>query len=63
VHVNSVKLGPQYGNRWVVESGLGAGSLVIIDNLQKLREGAHVNPQTAEFTASVNPQPAQPAGR
>ena len=63
VHVNSVKLGPQYGNRWVVESGLGAGSLVIIDNLQKLREGAQVNPQTAEFTASVNPQPAQPAGR
>ena len=36
VHVNNVTLGPQYGNNWVVESGLTGGSLVITDNLQKL---------------------------
>jgi membrane fusion protein (multidrug efflux system) len=47
VHLNNVTLGPQYGDKWVVETGLEGGSLVIVDNLQKLREGAPVNPQIA----------------
>ena len=47
VHLNNVTLGPQYGDKWVVDSGLEGGSLVIVDNLQKLREGAPVNPQIA----------------
>jgi membrane fusion protein (multidrug efflux system) len=63
VHVNSVTLGPQYGNSWVVESGLASGSLVIIDNLQKLREGAPVSPQPGEFHALNTAQTTQPAGR
>ncbi|WP_239462049.1 efflux RND transporter periplasmic adaptor subunit [Occallatibacter savannae] len=61
VHVNNVKLGPQYGNNWVIEGGLPSGSLVITDNLQKLREGAPVDPQFAQ--PSANSQAAQPAGR
>jgi membrane fusion protein (multidrug efflux system) len=63
VHVNTVTLGPQFGNSWVVENGLPSGSLVIIDNLQKLREGAPVSPQPAEFHALNTAQTAQPAGR
>ena len=63
VHVNSVTLGPQYGNNWVIGSGLAAGSLVITDNLQKLREGMPVNPQLTEYQASVTSQASQPAGR
>jgi membrane fusion protein, multidrug efflux system len=63
VHVNSVTLGPQYGNSWVIESGLPSGSLVIIDNLQKLREGAPVSPQPGEFHALNTAQTTQPAGR
>lgn len=63
VHVNTVTLGPQYGNSWVVESGLPAGALVITDNLQKLREGAPVSPQETKFMASVTPEATQPAGR
>lgn len=63
VHVNTVTLGPQYGNSWVVESGLPNDSLVITDNLQKLREGAPVSPQETKFMASVAPQTAGPAGR
>jgi membrane fusion protein, multidrug efflux system len=54
VHVNAVTLGPQYGDSWVVESGLPSGSLVIIDNLQKLREGAPINPQPSELHASTS---------
>jgi membrane fusion protein (multidrug efflux system) len=62
VHANTVKLGPQYGDSWVVEGGLPGGSLVIVDNLQKLREGAPISPQLS----AANPgalASAQPAGR
>lgn len=52
VHVVTVQLGPQNGNNWVVRSGLLPGSMVIVDNLQKLTEGAPVNP---------HPAPPQPA--
>jgi membrane fusion protein (multidrug efflux system) len=63
VHVNSVTLGPQFGNNWVVESGLAGGTLVITDNLQKLREGAPVNPQLTKLQAAATSQPTSPAGR
>ncbi len=63
VHVNTVILGPQYGNSWVVESGLPAGAMVITDNLQKLREGAPVSAQETKYMASLTPEPTQPAGR
>jgi membrane fusion protein (multidrug efflux system) len=53
VHVNNITLGPQYGDSWIVESGLPGNSLVITDNLQKLREGAPVSPQQTDFRASV----------
>ncbi|HEX8926350.1 MAG TPA: efflux RND transporter periplasmic adaptor subunit, partial [Terriglobales bacterium] len=45
VRVNNVTLGPQHGNDWVIESGLPADATVIVDNLQKLHEGARVSPQ------------------
>jgi hypothetical protein len=59
VHVNNVILGPQYGDGQVVESGLPGGSLVIIDNLQKLREGAPVSPQVAQYQVSTTPRTTQ----
>jgi membrane fusion protein, multidrug efflux system len=62
VHVNNVTLGPQYGDKWVVKSGLAGGSLVITDNLQKLREGAPIDPQLTDVRAG-SPQTSQPAGR
>ncbi len=62
VHVNTVKLGPQYGDNWVVEGGLPGGALVIVDNLQKLREGAPISPQPSEPRAGASPT-AQQAGR
>ncbi len=44
VHVVNVKLGPQFGKDWVVDSGLEPGAMVVTDNLQKLRDGAPVAP-------------------
>ncbi len=58
VHVANVTLGPQYGNDWVIDSGLKPGDRIITDNLQKLREGAPVNPHEAsasESGSSPNP--------
>ena len=52
VHIVNVQLGTQYGNQWVVTGGLEAGARVIIDNLQKLREGAPVNPHEVSLSAA-----------
>ena len=58
-----MKLGPQYGNDWIIESGLTPSAPVITDNLQKLREGAPVSPQfVAPESASASHAPAA-AGR
>jgi RND family efflux transporter MFP subunit len=62
-HVNNVTLGPQYGDSWIVETGLASGSRVIIDNLQKIREGAPVNPQLAKSTTDATSQATPSAGR
>jgi membrane fusion protein, multidrug efflux system len=53
-HVETVNLGAQIGNNWLVESGISAGDKVIIDNLQKLREGAPVSPHAAPPTESTS---------
>lgn len=55
VHVVNVKLGPQYGSNWIVDSGLNPGAQVITDNLQKLREGAPVAPHAARLAPAENP--------
>ena len=52
VHVNTVTLGPQHGSDWVIEAGLPPDSTVIVDNLQKLREGAPVSPQLVTAKAA-----------
>lgn len=52
VHIVNVQLGSQYGNNWVVVGGLQAGARVIVDNLQKLREGAPVKPHEVSLSAA-----------
>jgi membrane fusion protein (multidrug efflux system) len=56
-HVVNVKLGPEYGNHWVIDSGLAPGTTIITDNLQKLKEGVPVAPQEkpAEAIAPTSP--------
>jgi len=56
VHVVNVTVGAESGTNVVVLSGLSPDAEVITDNLQKLREGAPVNPHPAA------PQTAAPAG-
>jgi membrane fusion protein (multidrug efflux system) len=51
-HLTTIELGPQVGNNWLVQGGIAAGEKVIVDNLQKLREGAPVNPHPAAATVA-----------
>jgi RND family efflux transporter MFP subunit len=51
-HLTTVQLGPEIGANWLVEGGIAPGARVIIDNLQKLREGAPVNPHPAPATVA-----------
>ena len=44
VAIRTVKLGPLFGDMWVVESGLQAGENVIVDGLQRVRTGVTVTP-------------------
>jgi len=55
VHVVNVKLGPQYGNDWIVESGLQPGTTVITDNLQKLKDGVPVSPRIVSANRTARP--------
>jgi RND family efflux transporter MFP subunit len=58
VHIVNVTLGPQHGNDWVVTAGLPPGTRVILNNLQKLREGAPVDPHPAPAPPSSNSTPS-----
>ena len=51
-HLTTIQLGPQIGTNWLVEGGVAPGARVITDNLQKLREGAPVNPHQAPATVA-----------
>ena len=62
-HVVPAKLGPQYGNNVIIEDGVPAGSQVITDNLQKLREGSPVKAQVKPFDAAAVPAASTTAGR
>jgi len=62
-HVNSVTLGPQFENSWIVESGLPDHATVIVDNIQKLREGTPVSPQLTKAELAPIPQATKLAGR
>jgi membrane fusion protein (multidrug efflux system) len=44
VTIKTVKLGPQIGDEWVVESGLQAGDSVVVEGLQRVKNGMTVAP-------------------
>jgi len=44
VNIKAVTLGPQFGDMWIVESGLQAGENVVVDGLQRVKSGMVVAP-------------------
>lgn len=55
-HIQPVKVGVQTGSHWVIESGLKPGDRVVVEGLQKAKEGGGVNPRP--FTGQTNSPPA-----
>jgi membrane fusion protein (multidrug efflux system) len=50
VTIRAVKTGPQFGDMWVIESGLQPGDKVVVDGLQRLRDGMIVAPSDFKDT-------------
>jgi membrane fusion protein, multidrug efflux system len=51
VSMRGVKAGARVGNQWVIDEGLKPGERVIVEGLQKVRDGVTVNPKSAEPAA------------
>jgi membrane fusion protein, multidrug efflux system len=58
VSMRSVQTGPSMGNLIVVNAGLKPGERIVVEGVQKVRDGVTVNPKPAEPAASA---PAAPA--
>jgi multidrug efflux pump subunit AcrA (membrane-fusion protein) len=53
-----VVLGEQAGSNFVVEEGIKPGERIVVEGLQKVREGAPVNAMTAAQIAAAKSAPA-----
>lgn len=56
VHLQPVHVGERNGNLWIIESGLEPGQTVVVEGLQKIREGVTVSP--TNFVANAAPPTA-----
>jgi membrane fusion protein (multidrug efflux system) len=56
VTIKTVKLGPQFADQWLVESGLQEGDSVVVDGLQRVKDGMTVAPTPFKDTqANAHP--------
>jgi membrane fusion protein (multidrug efflux system) len=55
VTIKPVTLGPQFGDMWVVETGLQAGDKVVVDGLQRIKTGMTVAPTPFKDTQATAP--------
>ncbi len=55
VTIKTVALGPQFGDMWIVESGLQLGENVVVDGLQRVKTGMTVAPANYRDTQASEP--------
>jgi RND family efflux transporter MFP subunit len=53
VHIQPVHVGERSGNFWIIESGLAPGQSVVVEGLQKVRDGVAVNPTNFVMDATT----------
>ena len=53
VHIQPVKVGERTHSEWIIEDGLKPGDRVVVEGLQKVREGTIVNPQPFALQAKA----------
>ena len=63
VHIQPVRVGERIGMQWLIQEGLHAGDRIIVEGIQKVREGAVVNATNVapESVAAATPSTLVPA--
>lgn len=46
IEMRTVKVGERSGTQWIIEDGLKAGEIVVVEGTQKIKPGVVVNPKT-----------------
>lgn len=59
-HIQPVKMGRRIDHEWIVDDGVKAGDRVVVEGVQKAREGTAVNPKP--WTPSPAPAPSPAPG-
>jgi membrane fusion protein (multidrug efflux system) len=54
VHVQPVRVGERMGTQWIIQEGLHAGDRIIVEGIQKVREGMTVNVTNAPPEMTTN---------
>ena len=58
VHIQPVRMGRRIDHEWIVEEGLKVGDHIVVEGVQKAREGILVNPKPWTPPAPSSPTPA-----
>jgi membrane fusion protein (multidrug efflux system) len=54
VNVRIVKVGERVGTEWIIDSGVKPGEMVIVEGVQKVRDGSPVNPKPLTAAAGAD---------
>jgi RND family efflux transporter MFP subunit len=54
VSVRIVKVGERVGTEWIIDSGVKQGEMVIVEGVQKVRDGVSVNPKPLTAVAGAD---------
>ncbi len=58
VHIQPVEVGRRIGDLWIITKGLKPNDRVVVEGVQKVREGAPVTPKPWTSPPSTSPSPA-----
>ena len=61
VHIQPLQMGRRVDHEWIVDRGLKPGERIVVEGVQKVQEGAPVNPKPWTAPAST-PTPTATAG-
>jgi membrane fusion protein (multidrug efflux system) len=56
VNVRAVKVGERTGPMWIIDEGLKPGERVVVEGVQRVRDGVQVKIQPASGSATASPQ-------
>jgi RND family efflux transporter MFP subunit len=61
VSIRSVKVGDRSGENWIIQDGVKPGEMVIVEGVQKVREGSVVKPKEQAARPDADAPGATPA--